>query len=164
MASTPVITLLGSDQTTAVSAWHVGTVKSQQDSDILEVNIWNNKGEATNAVSNIQDATITTLASDGTSTGELVTNTWVQVRVNNAVDTSSNAVYTKIGGDTTAALAYMGATGDDLTNGIIKGTTNDGTAANSAVNYCNVKLKVNVPMNATAGSQSFKVRVQGYYV
>jgi hypothetical protein len=159
----PVITLLDSAQTSSVSSWTIGTLKSQVDSDIFEVNVWNNKG-GTSAVSDLQSASVTVVAADGSNNSDVVTNTWVQVRINDEVDAGSAAVFTKIGGSTVAALYYKGATGTDKTNQIIKGTTNDGTAANSATNYCNCKFKVNIPMNAVAGAQTFKIRFQGYYV
>jgi hypothetical protein len=159
----PVIGLYDSTHTNVVSTWAVGTVKAGQDSSVLEVNVWNNKGGATD-VSDIVEATIGCKDGNGENTGDVPANKWLQALVNTtaAVDGSSNKIYTAIGGDTTCPLRAEGvaaATGD-----VIKGTANDGTSANSAVNYSNCKLKVSVPINSKSGDFAFKVRFQGYYV
>lgn len=162
--SAPVITLLAADQTTPVSEWHPGTVRAGTDSGILEVNVWNNKGGKT-AVSDLIDASVAVKDGNGTDTGVVPANLWVQALVDStaAVDPkTSQKVYTAIGGTTVCPLRgqSVAATVGD----VIKGTANDGTAANATDNFCNTKFKVALPINSVAGQQQFKIRFQGYYV
>ena len=159
----PIIGLYAADQTAVVSEWHVGTVRAGYSSDILEVNAWNNKGGAS-AVSDIIDATVTVKDGTGADTGVVPANLWVQALIDStaALDAQSNKIYSPIGGQTTRPLrgkTVLAATGD-----VIKGTANDGTAANSGDNFCNCKFKVDLPINSVPGAQSFKLRFQGYYV
>ena len=161
--ATPIITLLGSDQATAVSEWHVGTVKAGNDSAVLEVNVWNNKGGSA-AVSDLIESTVAVKDGNGDDTGAVPAGLWVQTLIDTTADVDANSTkqYSKIGGQTTRPLrgnGILASAGD-----VISGAINDGTAANSGNNYCNCKFKVNVPQNSVSGTQQFKIRFQGYYV
>jgi hypothetical protein len=159
----PIITLQDSTHATLVSDWHVGTVKAGNPSDVLEVNVWNNKGGATE-VSDMRDGTVTCKDGNGENTGDVPVGKWMNVLVDATaeLDGSSQKVYSAIGGDQSRPLrgqTVLAATGD-----VIKGTVNDGVAANSGDNYSNCKFKVVVPINANPGNHQFKLRFQGYYV
>lgn len=160
----PIITLLDSTNTTPVSTWSVGTVKAGNPSDVLEVNVWNNKGGAS-AVSDMRDAVITCKDGSGENTGDVPVGKWMNVLVDSTADIdggTSEKLYSAIGGDQSRPLrgkTVLSSVGD-----VIKGTVNDGTTANSGDNYCNCKFKVVVPINANPGTHQFKLRFQGYYV
>jgi len=159
----PVISLLGSDNVTAVSEWHVGTVRAGFDSNVLEVNVWNNKAGAS-AVSDLIDSSVTVKDGNGQDTGVVPANLWIQTLIDSsaALDANSNKIYSQIGGATVRPLrgaTLLAAAGD-----VIKGTANDGTVANSGPNYCKCLFKASLPINSVSGTQQFKIRFQGYYV
>lgn len=161
----PIITIMNSSNSTAVSEWHLGTLKSTVPSDILSINVWNNKGGAVD-VSDLVDVVITTVNINGGNTDEeAVVNKWTYACVTATATAGSDGVkkFTQIGGDTGTPVAADGVSGNDLTNHVIKGTANDGTSANSRKNFASIKLKVIPPVNASAGSHRWRVKIQGYF-
>lgn len=162
----PIITIMDATGTNQFNFWHLGVVRSLETTPEQVIKVWNNKGGAT-SVSDLLNTTITTLNVNGGDTDEqVVIDKWVQVCVDSVAVADGTGIkpFVNIGGAQTAPVAYQTATGDDLTNGVIKGTANDGTEANSQTNYSKITLKMTPPLNATAGSHSFKIRVQGYYI
>lgn len=156
--SAPIITIVNdADQT--IANWDCGTVQANNDSAILTVRIWNNKAQ-TSAVSDLKDASITTLDIDGGVSSDVVSGKWVQI---NAPYVDGNeTTWTQIGGST---LKYVRADGCNAADGyVIRGTANDGSATNAKVNYATCRLKVHVPLNATPGVKTWKTRLNGYYV
>ena len=157
MSTVPSITVVDDTDVTVVNH-DFGTVQATKESSILTCLIWNNKGGGT-ALSDLRDVNITSLDTDGGSTSDVVVQQWVQVNVP-ALDGATN-VWTKIGGTTKKSLRADGYT---CSNGI-SGATNDGnkTTTSSKINYCTVRLKVVVPLNAMPGTKNFKIRINGYY-
>lgn len=148
-----------SDQDQTVANWDAGTVQANNDSAVLTILIWNNRGGST-ALSDLKDCTITSLDTDGGSASDVVSGKWVNVNVK-SID-GNTTTWTAVGGPTTKSLRADGVEAAD--GYIIKGTANDGNKNNSKVNYCTVRLKVHVPLNATPGTKNWKMRINGYYV
>lgn len=154
----PSITIVNdSDQT--VANWDAGTVQANNDSAVLTILIWNNRGGGS-ALSDLKECTITSLDIDGGASSDTVAGKWVQVNVP-SID-GNQTTWTQIGGATTKNLRADGVQAAD--GFIIKGTTNDGSKANAKPNYCTARLKIHVPLNANPGTKSFKMRINGYYV
>lgn len=155
----PKLTIMNSTDSVTVSEWHLGTIKAATETTPMVINVWNNRGGIT-TVSDLQEMSITTKnVTGGDDEEQLVVDKWVQCLVNDSTDG-----YIAIGGTDVCPIAHKNASGTDLSNQVLKGTANDGTTSNSSANYAKVSLKVVPPINATAGSHSFKVRIQGYYV
>lgn len=153
----PSITLYNSTNTELVSSWNLGTVQAQVPSAELVVNIWNNKGGGTD-VSDLKECSLAITDSNGsTAVEDVARDKWVQVNVQ-SVD-GDTTTWTPVGGATTKAIRANSG----VTDNTIKGTKNDGQAANSAQNFCTVKFRVVVPINSNVGAKSFKVRLTGYY-
>lgn len=168
MATTtePIITIMDESSSNQVTSWHMGVIKSLETTGTKVINVWNNRGGKT-SVSDLINTTITTLNVNGGTTNEqVVVDKWVKACVDSVAETNTSGqkIFSAIGGTTSCPVAYQNAKGDDLDNGIIKGTSNDGTKGNSSTNYSKISLKMTVPLNATDGSHSFKIRVQGYYI
>ena len=154
----PIITIVNNADVT-VATWDCGTVQANNDSSILEISIWNNRGGNV-AVSDLRDASLTTLDIDGGSSSDIVAGKWVQVNVP-AMDGNNNT-WTAIGGST---IKYLRADSLNSSAGyVINGTANDGIKANSSANVCTARLKVHVPLNAMPGSRTWKTRLNGSYV
>ena len=154
----PSITVVN-DVDAAISNWDCGTVQANFDSPILEIKIWNNRG-GSNALSDLKDVSITTLDIDGGASTDVVAGKWVQV---NAPEIDGDlTTWTAIGGTTTKQLRADGLLASD--GAVIRGVANDGTYANSKVNYCTLRLKAHVPLNAQPGGKTWKTRLNGYYV
>lgn len=151
----PKVEWFNVDNTTAVTTWNLNTVDAGTISVATSFLIWNNRGLQT-AVSDMESCTITTKDSAGGNTGELVSNKWIEVKV----DTLSEATFSPIGGTVTKAIR---AGGTVVTAGIIKGTVNDGTMVGAADNFAKVTLQANVPATATAGNVDFLTRVAYLY-
>ena len=83
----PVITLMNSDNTSAVDTWNVGTVQAQTPSAPLIVNIWNNKGNNTEDHSDLKECTLSVLDANGnTAVGDVARDKWVQCKMNGESD------------------------------------------------------------------------------
>lgn len=142
--------------TTAVTTWNLNTVDAGTISTSSTFLVWNNRGGVT-AVSDMESCTITTKDAAGGNTGELVTNKWIEVKV----DTLAEATFTPIGGVNTKAIR---AGGTVVTSGVIKGIINDGTLTGAALDcHAKVTLQANVPATATAGNVDFLTRVAYLY-
>lgn len=153
----PVVSWFSSDNTTQQSSWQLGTVDAGSDSQSTSFLIWNNRGGAT-AVSDMTNCTITTKDNAGGNTGELVTNTWIQVKVDTLSETSSTA----IGGNVTKSIR---AGGTVTTAGLIKGQINNGLLTGTGADcFAKVTAFARVPATATAGNVDFLVRVAYQYV
>ena len=153
----PSITIVN-DSDATIANWDVGTVQANTDSNILKAIIWNNRGGGV-ALSDLRDVTITALDIDGGASTDVVAGKWTQVNVPN-ID-GNETTWTAIGGATTKSLRADGLSAAD--GPIIKGTANDGSLATSKVNYCTIRLKEHVPLNANPGTKNWKMRLNGYY-
>lgn len=154
----PIVSWYTQDNTSQVTQWDIGTVDAGSVSATFSVLIWNNRGGST-AVSDMTNCTITTKDSSGGNTGELVTNTWIEVRV----DSLSETNFTPVGGTVTKDIRGKVATNPA---GVIKGSANDGAIATAASqgNFAEATLRANVPPTATAGLVNFLTRVSYQYV
>lgn len=153
---------------TAIPKWEIGVIDAGSKSPEFGVLIWNNRwdGVATQTdLSTMTNCTITTKDETGGDTGEIITNTWIEVRV----DSMGEAAFTKIGGTVKKTIQAGGTTtnvdGSFAPNGKeIMGVKNDGTVGNSGANFCQVALRANVPATATAGNVNFLTRVAYQYI
>lgn len=66
--------------------------------------------------------------------------------------------------DGTVEYVTIKKTDTPSANNIILGGANDGTIANAGGNFAQVTLKIEVPLDATAGRQDFKLRTSYRYV
>lgn len=180
----PVITWYNTANIAAVSSWAIGIVDAGTESDELEVLIWNNRGGVT-PVSDMQNVVITTKDSTGANAGDLVLDTWVQVKVNSL----GESTFTAVGGTVTKAASTILQTentdvGSPWTPNVaphdtispstvdILGVINDGAlwTANTpgnihaGGNYIHITLKASVPSDASAGTISFKTRCAYQYI
>lgn len=154
----PIVSWYTQDNTSQVTQWDIGTVDAGSVSAPFSVLIWNNRGGSA-AVSDMTNCTITTKDSSGGNTGELVTNTWIEVRV----DSLSESNFTPVGGTVTKDIRGKAAANPA---GVIKGSANDGAIATVASqgNFSELTLRANVPPTATAGLVNFLTRVSYQYV
>ncbi|ALA07178.1 hypothetical protein SECTIM467_48 [Brevibacillus phage SecTim467] len=154
----PQVSWYTADNSSQVTQWDIGTVDAGSLSQTFSVLIWNNRGGST-AVSDMQNCVITTKDYSGGNTGELVTNNWIEVKV----DSLSETGFTAIGG---TLVKEIRATKSDTPAGTIKGTVNDGNIAteNTTANFSKVTLRANVPPTATAGLVTFLTRVSYQFV
>lgn len=161
MALGPVITLYNSDNTSTVDNWPVGTVKAQEPSAPLVVNIWNNKGNSAEDHSDLRDSTLTVLdASGNTALDDVARDKWIECKMGQETDDA----YTRLGGmGSTLSNRKVQVNDPSIDLGTIKGTKNDGKAENSAKNVATVYFRVNAPINSTPGNKTFKIRLTGYY-
>lgn len=149
----PVISWYDVTNTTQQTQWNVGTVDAGTVSADTDFLIWNNRGGAT-AVSDATSCAITTKDTSGGNTGDVVTGLWTEVE-----DVKNNeSTFTPVGGTTVHTI------GNGVTAGTISGAANDGTTANSNANFGHIKVHLNVPGTATAGSRSWLLRLQYQYV
>lgn len=142
----------------AVSIWDNGVVQANQEGAVLSLIIWNNRG-GTVALSDLKEANITALDTDGRMVTEVVVDKWTRANVP-SIDGGTN-IWTPIGGNTVKMLRADGLSASD--GFTIKGTANNGTLTNASANYCSVNLKVRVPAGVSAGVRDWKIRINGYY-
>lgn len=111
----------------------------------------------------MKEASVTCLDSDGNNVSEMTTGQWMKVLVDTTadVDSSSVKIFSAIGGDTTRPLRAQSLLAAD--GNVLRGTVNDGTAANSQANFSLATFKITIPFNATEGNHDFRIRVQGFY-
>ncbi|AEO93620.1 gp361 [Bacillus phage G] len=152
--ATPVITWYKANNIDQATKYDVGIVDAGSISPDTTMLIWNNRGLQTD-VSDMTSCTITTKDISGGNSGEIITNTWIRVKV----DSMQEQSFTPIGGTVTKEIRAAGAPA-----GVIKGTSNDGIAENSAMNFAKVTLHANVPQIATAGNFDFITRVSYQYI
>ena len=157
MASGPMIALYNEDHTELVSTWNAGTVKADEPSEVLTVNIWNNKG-GTSDVSDLKDCVISVYDDNGsTQVEDVAKDMWVQINVE-SID-GSQEEWTKIGGESSK---YIRANDDSITDFTIKGVKNNGTVSATS-NYCTARFQIVAPINSNPGTKVFKIRLTGYY-
>lgn len=153
----PQVSIYDSTNSELVSTWELGTLKAQKPSDVLTLNIWNNKGGVV-TVSDLKETYIMVLDAVGdTANDDVARDKWVQINV------------PSIDGDTETWTPIGGTVGKDLkaNSGVvgntISGIANDGIAANSLENVCTVNLKVVAPANSNVGNHYFKIRLIASY-
>lgn len=151
----PQISIYDHTNSELVSTWELGTLKAQKPSDVLTINIWNNKGGVT-TVSDLKEVYLMILDAVGdTANDDVAKDRWVQVNVP-SVD-GNTETWTPIGGTIGKDLkANSGVVGNT-----ISGVANDGIASNSVENVCTVNLRVVAPANSVAGGHYFKARIIG---
>ena len=156
----PSITVVNDATNTTITNWSVGIVKANQSSNVLAIQIWNNRGGST-ALSDLRDASITALDINGGNTSDPVANLWLHV---NVPTMDGPSTWTAVGGTTTKFI--RGESISATQGNIISGVANDGNAATQASqgNYTKVNLRVDVPINATPNTYNFKTRINGYYI
>ncbi|QDX94032.1 hypothetical protein EEL32_20580 [Brevibacillus laterosporus] len=163
----PQVSWFSEDNTTQVNKWDIGTVDAGDLSAEFSVLIWNNRGGQT-ALSDMTNCSITTKDSGGGNggdaqsiTNELVFGKWIETQVSSLGETGPT--WTAIGGTTTKEIRGHAAGTPAKT---IKGSANDGNHKTTASqgNYCALKLRANVPPEATAGLINFLTRVSYQYV
>lgn len=157
MATGPLIGIYNKDNTAFQSTWDVGIIRSQIPSDELIINVWNNRGGATD-VSDLKEPVLAVLDANGlTSDTPVPKEKWVQVNVE-SVD-GDDTTFTPIGGTTTKVLrANSGVITDE-----IKGSTNNGDPIMYPQNVCTAKLRVVAPINSISGDFTFKIRLTAYF-
>ena len=153
----PSITVVNTADET-VTQWDAGVVQQNRSSSILTIQIWNNRRGET-ALSDLKEANITALDTNGTATSDIIVQKWVGAKVP-AIDGSA-ADFTQIGGAYVKMLRADGLSEED--GYTISGAANDGSTVNAKNNYCTVNLRVNVPLNAKGGIYDFKMKINGYY-
>ena len=153
----PQISIYDESNNSIVSIWDIGTVKAQTPSEVLTINIWNNKG-GTTTVSDLKDCYITVLDYNGdTAVDTVAKDKWVQVNIP-SIDGDEN-VWTNIGGNVVKSI--RGNAGVDEYS--ILGTENSGLMSESSENVCTAKFRIFAPPNSAPGQKLFKIRVNGYF-
>jgi hypothetical protein len=133
-------------------AWNLGTVQSNSESTPFKVLIWNNYGDASNDVSNMNDCVITTVDTSGGSNSPVVTGKWIYTKV----ISNSEVNFSPIGGNGINDGRMIKASGQP--SGVIKGSKNTGDKAASAANFAEVELKAILGLNVQAGTHLFNLR------
>ena len=134
--------------------------------------IFNNKGAAGGAVSNMQNAVLSVVDDTGSSAGTVFEGRWINVVLNqnNEDDPVKLGKYTAK--TSPEQVADADETKLDLTaieldpvndKGTIEGGTNDGTLLGAKRNYAIIKTWVQVQANADAGSHNFRLRTTYSY-
>ena len=153
----PSITVVDTSDRT-VTNWDAGVVQANNESAVLTILVWNNRGGSV-ALSDLKEANITSLDTDGRAVTDIITGKWIRVNVP-SID-GNTTTYTPVGG---ATVKNIRADGLGATDGyVLKGTANDGIAANSRNNYSTVNLKIKIPSGVTAGIRDYKIRINGYF-
>ena len=98
----PKITLYDSNNTAPVGTHDFGNIKAQVPSNVLAINIWNNK-DGQDAVSDLREPEIEVLDINGlTADTDVPRDKWVQVNVP-AID-GNDTTFVAIGGDVTKKI------------------------------------------------------------
>lgn len=158
----PIISVYDGTNTNKITSWAAGKVKANNSSAVVDWSIWNNRSGTTD-VSDLIEASVTTLDDTGSAVSDPVVEKWVQVLINTTAEIEAGVkLFSPIGGeDGTRPLRSEGVLSKD--GYIIKGTANDGSLANSLNNYSLASVKISVPDSAVADSYSIRLRIQGYY-
>lgn len=149
----PMVSWYDETNTTQETAWDSGTIDAGTTGPEKKFLIWNNRGGAT-PVSDMENCVITTKAQDGSDSGPLVTEKWVEVQVDDLGDPD----FTAVGGQETHPI------GNGITAQTISGAANDGSLANGSANNCLLTARVAVPATASAGATNYLLRVSYTYV
>ena len=172
----PKLQIYNEDNTNVQDTWNVGTLDlasaDNHESNVLVINVWNNRG-GNSDVPDLVGCKIATRSVNGDLINcQVVTGQWVQACVDStaSIDPSTGQkIFSAIGADSLGReiacdVAHQGASGDDKTNCIIKGTANNGEPTVAIDNYSKISLKVKPPTNAEAKVHYFKTRISGYYI
>jgi hypothetical protein len=155
----PQIALYNSTNTELLFNWDIGELRAQVPSEVLTVNIWNNRSGSVD-VSDLRDSYLQVLDSTGdTANDDIPKEKWIQVN-EPSVDGNSDT-FTPIGGTVGKDIKANGLSSS--TTCYISGKANDGVAANSPQNVCTINLRAVAPPNANPGDKTFKVRISGYF-
>ena len=153
----PQMAIYNKTNTSLLTSWNLNVVKSQTPSDILTVNVWNNRGGA-QLVSDLKNPYVAVVDYNGeTAVDEVAKNKWVQVNVP-SID-GDDTIYTPIGGSVTKTLKANGGTDDYY----ISGEANNGNAVDSPSNVCTINFIVIPPPNSIPGEKLFKIRIGGWF-
>ena len=160
----PQMALYDSTHTNLVSSWNRGKIKAQEATEVLEVNLWNNKGGSSD-VSDLKEAYITVLDSEGdTANDDVARDGWIQVN-EPSVDGDQDT-FTPIGGALTKDIKANSALILDYT---ISGAANDGEPGNDSdgsgctKNFATLRFRAVAPPNSNPGEKTFKIRLSGYF-
>ena len=159
----PIVTFRNPvDPTATIPSYPIGEVDVGIRTPEFPIDIWNNyAGEVD--VSNMQNTRITVKDSAGGDNLEMVKQKWIEVK-----NLSQNeVVYTPVGG--TDGVDYgNGMVGKEHTIGAetmaagqIGGYVNDGEkeTADTKRNFCSLVLQTLPPLNATAGTSDFLIKL-----
>ena len=155
----PIVTYYDEKGTTQLTEWNIGEIDAGTESDHLKLTVWNNKG-GSEAVSHMKNVSVTVVNELGAETGGngdvAVAGAWIHVKVNGGEDTP-------LGGSANTAKVNAVGVDSDTDGYIIKGDANDGTIANSTVNYANYELWAVIPPNAPEGDKPVRIRTSYSY-
>jgi hypothetical protein len=131
--------------------------------------IFNNKGAAGGAVSDMQNAVLSVVDDTGSSAGKVYEGRWINVVLNdgdenNPVKLGKYKATADHPADTEEFKLDLTAIELDPENdkGTIKGTANGGTLADTD-NYAQIKVWVDIQANADAGPHLFRLRTTYSY-
>jgi len=138
----PVITFWDSGDSAEYTSLDYGSIDAGQTTSVTTINVWNDKGGGAGSAT-ASNVVMKTVTSGGAYSGiALVDDKWYNVECTSYGD----VVYTAIGGATSKAIGYASADQTIPTN-------------QKAV----VLTKIIVPVGATSGSISFKIRASYTY-
>ena len=174
--TTPKLAIYNAENLNIQDTWNVGTLdlssEDNHESDVLVINVWNNRGGVSD-VPDLVGCKVATRSVNGDLINcQVVTGKWVEACVDStaSIDPSTGQkIFSRIGADEygreiSCDVAYQGATDDDKTNCVIKGTANNGSPDIALQNYSKISLKVSPTLNSEAKVHYFKTRISGYYV
>ncbi|MGV6936039.1 hypothetical protein ACWA2B_11035 [Paenibacillus sp. CMM36] len=186
MGLQPVIEWRNSTHATEIITQDFGVIDADTKSSPFTFNIWNNRYDATKGtgktdVAKMEDCTITTrdmTGGTGDTVGnvvEVVKNSWFHAQVDTLQETDLDQDSSKIGKIASKPIGTTGSTTKNWDGTVydtpfkpgakeILGVANNGTPLDAAGNYVTVTLQCAVPLDASSGKQSFKLRVSYRYV
>lgn len=139
----PLIEFWNSTDTAKYASLPYGNADTGADSSVITLDIWNDKGDVLHSA-DATTCTITTVTTSGALTGlDVVTGKWYNVECTSYGD----AVYTAVGGATTKAIGPSAALE---------------TLAKNTKAVC--LTKYTVPVGATTGLRTLKIRVAYSYI
>ncbi len=151
----PVVKWYDGDNQEEQEGWDAGKIDIGSQSEETTFLIWNNRG-GTEEASKMENCVITTKDLYGGNDLEAVANQYVHVCVVSAGETE----FTPIGGEVDHPIKAAG----DANEGEILGITNDGTKSGAPGNFAEIKLKIDLPSDATNGYNALLARVRYTYV
>ena len=164
------------------TGWDAGTVDAGDESEPITFLVWNNRGQASSDLSDMQETTITTksyvpgtdpvsLAATGLNTGPVADKSQAAVNVMfftalGWMSTGGLNTWEEVGGTDVAVVYAAGydGPGGTIAAGRISGLRNSGDATQSLLNYAKVKLKLVAKPTASAGQIWWLTRISYKYV
>jgi len=138
----------------SVSGWTVGTVKASEESSVLALRVWNNRG-GSELASSMQDCSLFILDSLDGKSEPIVTGGWLKGKCLSLGDSSFIAL------DAVDVLEI--GSQSHPTDTIIDGDINDGTDTNVS-NFSDIDLKFVPAFGATHGLKNFSVAIKYFFV